>query len=126
MHLVWQSDFLADGAGYARTNCEISRENKPFSSSTSVQWRIVFVRMNVNQVELNQNCRYFYGAAGIESCDPGATLLGEPDQIVHLGKSEIPYSLFLEYLFSLGESTFGCETKYIHLFNVTTNCLFNR
>lgn len=51
--------------------------------------------------------RYFYGSEGIQSLDPGATLLGEPDQIVNLGKSEIPYSLFLEYLFSLGESSFG-------------------
>lgn len=49
---------------------------------------------------------YFYGGAGIESCHPGGTVLGQPDKIVQLGKSEIPYSLFLQYVFGLGESTY--------------------
>lgn len=37
----------------------------------------------------------------------GQTALGEPDQILSLGKSQLPYSLFLEYLFSLGDSEFA-------------------
>ncbi|XP_054155325.1 uncharacterized protein LOC128953828 [Oppia nitens] len=50
---------------------------------------------------------YFFGSFGIESCNPGETVLGEPDQILSLGKCQLPYSLFLEYLFSLGDSSFA-------------------
>ncbi|RWS08794.1 uncharacterized protein B4U79_01416 [Dinothrombium tinctorium] len=50
---------------------------------------------------------YFFGGMGIESCNPGETILGEPDQIVNMGKTEIPYSVFLEFIFSLGESVFA-------------------
>ncbi|CAG2117344.1 unnamed protein product, partial [Medioppia subpectinata] len=53
---------------------------------------------------------YFFGAAGIESCNTGGTTLGEPDQIYPLGKCQLPYSLFLEYLFSMGDSTFAPGT----------------
>lgn len=53
---------------------------------------------------------YFFGSFGIESCSAGETVLGEPDQILPLGFSQLPYSLFLEYLFSLGESTFAPKT----------------
>lgn len=49
---------------------------------------------------------YFYGGAGIESCRPGGTVLGQPDRIVKLGTTEVPYSLFLEYVFGLGESSY--------------------
>lgn len=43
---------------------------------------------------------------GIESCAPGETIMGEPMQIIQLGRSEIPYALFLEYIFELGEGAF--------------------
>ena len=36
----------------------------------------------------------------------GETILGEPDQILKLGRTELPYSVFLEYIFALGESTY--------------------
>lgn len=49
---------------------------------------------------------YFFGGMGIESCGPGETVMGEPMQIVQLGQTEIPYALFLEYIFELGESSF--------------------
>ncbi|KAI2796903.1 Desumoylating isopeptidase 1 [Blomia tropicalis] len=50
---------------------------------------------------------YFFGGGGIESCIVGGTNLGEPDQILLLGHTQVPYSLFLEFLFSLGESSFA-------------------
>lgn len=49
---------------------------------------------------------YFYGGAGIESCRPGGTVLGQPDKILKLGTTQVPYSLFLEYIFGLGESSY--------------------
>lgn len=49
---------------------------------------------------------YYFGSSGIESCRPGETILGEPDQILKLGKTELPYSVFLEYIFAQGESTY--------------------
>ncbi|XP_022647595.1 uncharacterized protein LOC111259977 isoform X2 [Varroa jacobsoni] len=54
---------------------------------------------------------YFFGGMGIESCGPGETVMGEPMQIVQLGQTEIPYALFLEYIFELGESSFK-ESAY--------------
>ncbi|KAF2361386.1 PPPDE putative peptidase domain [Trinorchestia longiramus] len=49
---------------------------------------------------------YFFGSGGIESCKPGGTILGEPDRIEDLGESQVPYQLFLEYIFGLGESAY--------------------
>ncbi|XP_018023450.1 uncharacterized protein LOC108679354 isoform X3 [Hyalella azteca] len=49
---------------------------------------------------------YFFGSGGIESCKPGGTILGEPDRIEELGESQVPYQLFLEYIFGLGESSY--------------------
>lgn len=70
---------------------------------------------------------YFYGGLGIESCDPGATVLGEPQQIVQLGVTEIPYQLFLEYIFGLGSSTYanGTYDLFHHNCNNFTNELAN-
>lgn len=53
---------------------------------------------------------YFFGAMGIESCGAGETILGDPDQILTLGNTELPYSLFLEYIFALGESSYKPQT----------------
>ena len=36
----------------------------------------------------------------------GGTLLGEPDRVEELGQSQVPYQLFLEYIFGLGESSY--------------------
>ncbi|RXG73992.1 Desumoylating isopeptidase 1, partial [Armadillidium vulgare] len=49
---------------------------------------------------------YFFGSGGIESCRPGGTILGEPDRVEDLGCSQVPYQLFLEYIFGLGESSY--------------------
>ncbi|XP_076309626.1 uncharacterized protein LOC143224962 [Tachypleus tridentatus] len=59
---------------------------------------------------------YFFGSDGINSCGPGETILGEPDQILNLGKTEIPYSIFLEFIFALGESSYrpGCYDLLKH------------
>ncbi|KAI1291792.1 Desumoylating isopeptidase 1 [Halotydeus destructor] len=66
---------------------------------------------------------YFFGGMGIESCNPGETALGHPDQIIQLGKTELPYSLFLEYIFSLGDSTFhgGKYDLFHHNCNTFSN-----
>ncbi|OPL20552.1 hypothetical protein AM593_08956, partial [Mytilus galloprovincialis] len=49
---------------------------------------------------------YFGGMGGIESCRPGGTVLGQPDQIEHLGTTQIPKEMFHNYLLELGQSTF--------------------
>uniref|UniRef100_T1IR73 PPPDE domain-containing protein n=1 Tax=Strigamia maritima TaxID=126957 RepID=T1IR73_STRMM len=61
---------------------------------------------------------YFYGSGGIESTTPGTTVLGSPNEILDLGTTQIPYSLFLEYIFGLGETIYVPD-KY-HL--CTHNC----
>lgn len=33
-------------------------------------------------------------------------MLGQPDKILKLGITEVPYNLLLEYVFGLGESTY--------------------
>lgn len=53
---------------------------------------------------------YFFGAMGIESCGAGETILKDPDQILSLGRTELPYSLFLEYIFASGESSYKPHT----------------
>ncbi|XP_027203361.2 uncharacterized protein LOC113797216 isoform X1 [Dermatophagoides pteronyssinus] len=56
---------------------------------------------------------YFFGGGGIESCIAGSCQLGQPDQMLSLGYTEVSYNLFLEYLFSLGESTFSPSSYQI-------------
>ncbi|XP_069949889.1 uncharacterized protein [Cherax quadricarinatus] len=36
----------------------------------------------------------------------GGTILGDPDKIEELGHSQVPYQLFLEYIFGLGEGNY--------------------
>uniref|UniRef100_A0A1A8GUJ5 palmitoyl-protein hydrolase n=1 Tax=Nothobranchius korthausae TaxID=1143690 RepID=A0A1A8GUJ5_9TELE len=54
---------------------------------------------------------HFFGGAGIGSCPPSGTILGEPDSIVDLGSTEVNEEIFREYLKSLSESTFSGD-KY--------------
>ncbi|CAJ0933090.1 unnamed protein product, partial [Ranitomeya imitator] len=49
---------------------------------------------------------FFYGGGGITSCVPGGTMLGEPDNVIELGTTEVTEEIFLEYLSSLAESGF--------------------
>lgn len=81
--------------------------------------------MNSTNLEILSilNNRYFFGGGGITSCLPGGTMLGQPDQIENLGKTEIPFSIFQEYLFALGESSFQM-TSY-DLFNHNCNTFSN-
>lgn len=49
---------------------------------------------------------YFYGVQGIHQCPPGGTVLGQPNQIIHLGTTEITKDIFLQHLHDLGQSAF--------------------
>uniref|UniRef100_A0A0B7AU60 PPPDE domain-containing protein n=1 Tax=Arion vulgaris TaxID=1028688 RepID=A0A0B7AU60_9EUPU len=63
---------------------------------------------------------YFFGGTdGIEACGPGGTILGQPTQIVDLGKTEIPFDVFMEFLQELSDTTYRPE-KY-HLFHHNCN-----
>ncbi|XP_067006523.2 uncharacterized protein [Anabrus simplex] len=60
---------------------------------------------------------FYFGSAGVQRCSPGCTVLGEPDQIVKLGETYIPYQVFFEYVLGLGESTFRPESYDLFLHN---------
>ncbi|XP_074646133.1 uncharacterized protein LOC141902351 [Tubulanus polymorphus] len=62
---------------------------------------------------------YFFGGGGIENCRPGGTIMGQPDNVVELGPTEIPKDIFIHYLSELAHSTFRPE-KY-HLFDHNCN-----
>jgi len=49
---------------------------------------------------------YFFTQEGIASVVPGSTGLGDPDRIENLGDTQLPYSVFLDYLLTLGENKF--------------------
>ncbi|MGH0126070.1 UNVERIFIED_CONTAM: hypothetical protein FKN15_025345 [Acipenser sinensis] len=49
---------------------------------------------------------FFYGGEGISSCQPGGTVLGAPNTVVDLGTTEVTEEIFMDYLTSLGESTY--------------------
>lgn len=69
------------------------------------------------------NREYFFGGGGIESCRPCGTILGQPEKTVHLGETQVTYSIFLEYLQELGQEKYTGE-KY-HLFNHNCNSFSN-
>lgn len=66
---------------------------------------------------------FFFVGEGINSCSPGATTMGEPDSIVDLGSTEVPAEIFMEYLNTLSQSTFGSD-KY-NLFEHNCNVFSN-
>ena len=37
----------------------------------------------------------------------GCTVLGTPERVESVGETEVPHSLFLDYVIALGDSTFG-------------------
>ncbi|GAA6081073.1 desumoylating isopeptidase 1a, partial [Tachysurus ichikawai] len=51
---------------------------------------------------------FFFGGVGISSCPPGGTMLGPPDTVVELGNTEVNEEIFMDYLSSLGETTYRC------------------
>ncbi|KAJ0000788.1 hypothetical protein NQD34_005808 [Periophthalmus magnuspinnatus] len=58
---------------------------------------------------------FFFGGEGISSCSPGGTMLGPPDTVVELGETEVSEEIFMDYLSSLGESTYRCFIILINL-----------
>jgi len=52
---------------------------------------------------------YYFGSAGIESCEPGGTLLGNPLQVEELGETEIPIEVFNDYLRTHSQERFKGE-----------------
>ncbi|TRY68691.1 hypothetical protein TCAL_08640 [Tigriopus californicus] len=53
---------------------------------------------------------YIFSKAGIESCRPGQTVLGPPDKTESVGETEISYSLFLDFVLTLADTTFRPQT----------------
>jgi len=49
---------------------------------------------------------YFYGGSGIEFCNPGGTMLGQPLQVEDLGETEITENLFQDYLRTQSQDRF--------------------
>ncbi|XP_026473815.1 uncharacterized protein LOC113377647 isoform X2 [Ctenocephalides felis] len=49
---------------------------------------------------------YFFGFSGIQTCTPGGTVLGPPLRVERIGSTEVPYSVFLDYVLQLGDTTF--------------------
>jgi len=60
---------------------------------------------------------YFFTANGVGSVIPGGTGLGDPDQIESVGETQLPYSVFLDYILSLGETKFKPGTWDLVQFN---------
>lgn len=46
----------------------------------------------------------------------GGTMLGPPDTVVELGETEVSEEIFMDYLSSLGESTYRSNCYLFHLF----------
>ncbi|XP_043931537.1 desumoylating isopeptidase 1 [Protopterus annectens] len=63
---------------------------------------------------------FYFGGAGISSCPPGGTLLGPPDSVVDLGSTEVTEDIFMDYLTSLGESSFRAESYNLFEHNCNT------
>ncbi|KAL3875487.1 hypothetical protein ACJMK2_033433 [Sinanodonta woodiana] len=56
---------------------------------------------------------FFGGMGGIETCQPGGTILGNPTKIEHLGKTHVPYEMFIDYLQELSVTTFRSECYHL-------------
>lgn len=64
------------------------------------------------------NREYFFGSHGVESCNPFATALGRPLKIEKLADTQVPYTVFIDYLNGLSETTFAGSTYNL----LTHNC----
>jgi len=60
---------------------------------------------------------YFFTKCGVSSVIPGGTGLGDPDKIENIGETQLPYSVFLDYILSLGETKFKPGTWDLVKFN---------
>ncbi|KAK1150497.1 desumoylating isopeptidase 1-like, partial [Acipenser oxyrinchus oxyrinchus] len=63
---------------------------------------------------------FFYGGEGISSCQPGGTMLGAPNTVVDLGTTEVTEEIFMDYLTSLGESTYRGDRYRLFEHNCNT------
>uniref|UniRef100_A0A8C6LQC4 palmitoyl-protein hydrolase n=1 Tax=Nothobranchius furzeri TaxID=105023 RepID=A0A8C6LQC4_NOTFU len=66
---------------------------------------------------------FFFGGEGISSCSPGGTMLGPPDNVVELGETEVTEEIFMDYLSSLGATSYRGD-KY-RLFEHNCNTFTN-
>jgi len=65
---------------------------------------------------------YAYSLAGIECCQPGSTIYGEPKRVEHMGDTEIPYSIFFDFVLSLSENAFRAMSYDVRNHNSTRFC----
>jgi desumoylating isopeptidase 1 len=49
---------------------------------------------------------WFFGNDGIDRCPPKGTVLGEPNEIIKLGKIELKEEDFMEIIHQLADSTY--------------------
>ncbi|PFX23176.1 Desumoylating isopeptidase 1 [Stylophora pistillata] len=63
---------------------------------------------------------FFYGGDGINSCLPGGTVLGSPDEVVDLGDTEITQDLFIDFLSAVGQQDFRGENYNLFEHNCNT------
>ncbi|RMX50580.1 hypothetical protein pdam_00008780 [Pocillopora damicornis] len=63
---------------------------------------------------------FFYGGDGINSCLPGGTILGSPDEVVDLGDTEITQDLFIDFLSAVGQEDFRGEKYNLFEHNCNT------
>ncbi|KAJ8387598.1 hypothetical protein AAFF_G00152940 [Aldrovandia affinis] len=63
---------------------------------------------------------FFFGGVGISSCPPGGTVLGDPNTVIELGSTEVTEEIFMDYLSSLGESTYRRDRYRLFEHNCNT------
>ncbi|KAJ8345726.1 hypothetical protein SKAU_G00299190 [Synaphobranchus kaupii] len=63
---------------------------------------------------------FFFGGVGISSCQPGGTVLGEPNTVIELGSTEVTEEIFMDYLSSLGETTYRRDRYRLFEHNCNT------
>ena len=59
----------------------------------------------------NSGKEYFFGGSGIQWCGPGGTVMGQPGSVEDLGETDIPESVFQDYLRTQGGNRFSGD-KY--------------
>jgi len=65
---------------------------------------------------------YAFSLAGIECCQPKATIHGEPKRVEHMGDTEIPYSIFFDFVLTLSENSYRPLSFDIRKHNSTKFC----
>lgn len=65
---------------------------------------------------------YAFSLSGIECCQPRGTIYGEPKRFEHMGDTEIPYSIFFDFVLSLSENAFRPMSYDVRNHNSTKFC----